>query len=875
MRSIPFFVMLAFGMLNLIGGASTRLELVGAKVYPITALMLDNLVGRFALPLVIVITFYSGELVWKERSLGVAEVHDTLPIPSWMPLTTKLGALWLLITVFLVGGELTSIAIQLAHGYSNLEPTLYLKGWVVIAAPFLLVAVLATFFQVLVRQKLFGHLAMILCLVGSIVLSSLNFGHRLYRFAASPPMIYSDMNGYGHFVRGFASYMLYWSFVALLLGVVAALFWRRGRETAWHSRLREARARFHGPLRVVCVVGLVGWIATGMWIFWNTTVLNAYVPIDEQRRRQADYEKQYRRYKGLVGPRIVAVEAKVDIFPEERRVEISGRYRLRNKSREPESTIHFQLDPRATVRRLSLDPKWRIHFDQRLGYSIYKLPVPLPPGATMDLSFELSVQEKGFVNQDSNTSLVYNGAFFNNRQYFPVLSYDASRQLQDRNDRRKYGLPPAERVAKLGNLNARRNNYLSGDADWVGFRATVSTSADQIGLAPGHLTREWRQGERRFFRYEADRPIPNFYSFLSARWAVKKDRWHPRGEDVAIEVYYDPAHAYNVDRMIDSAKRSLDYFTANFSPYQRRQLRIVEFPRYPNPAQAFANTIPLSEALCFIADLRDPGNIDYVSYVTADEIAHQWWGQQVIGGDVQGARMLSESLAKYSALMVMQKEYGKEKIRRFLSYELDRYLQGRGGELGEELPLMRVENQSYIYDGKGSVVFYALQDAIGEETLNRALARYVAQVSFQEPPYTYTPELLAILREVTPPAEQRLLDDLFETITLYDIRATAATWALLADGKYVVKLTVEARKMRADGRGIESPLPLDDWIDIGVFGEKEALLYLEKRRLRQKVTTFELVVDTRPVEAGIDPMNKLIDRVSDDNRRKVAKAGST
>ena len=69
--------------------------------------------------------------------------------------------------------------------------------------------------------------------------------------------------------------------------------------------------------------------------------------------------------------------------------------------------------------------------------------------------------------------------------------------------------------------------------------------------------------------------------------------------------------------------------------------------------------------------------------------------------------MIVESLAQYSALMVMEKEYGREHMRRFLKYELDRYLRGRGGELIEELPLMRVENQPYIHYRKGSLVFYA------------------------------------------------------------------------------------------------------------------------------------------------------------------------
>lgn len=883
-KSIPFVVMLAFGMFNLIGGSSVRFERFGTRVYPVTALMLDNVQGGFVFLLVIIVTLYAGELVWRERQLKVAEVADAMPVPGWVPLLSKVGALWIVILTFLAVGGLTAIGIQLAQGFTNVEPLLYAKGLGIASVRFLLAAVLAVFLQVLCNQKFAGYLAMILFLISETVLASLDFDHRLYRFADTPPVTYSDMNGYGHFLSGFGWFSLYWACFALLLLVASVLFWVRGSESVWRLRVREAKARFRGPWRGLAAAGLVGFVAVGGWIFWNTNVLNAYVPTDEQERRQADYEKEYRKYQDLAAPRVVDVEANVDIFPDERRVEIAGRYLLKNKSARPQSTIFLALDPRVKVRRLSLDPKWRTRHDERQGVSLYTLPAPLAPGATMELSFAVTAEEKGFVNHNSNTSLVYNGTFFNSEECLPQFGYDPNRQLQDRNTRRKYGLAPVVRVAKLEDAKARQNNYIASDADWIGFKTTVSTSADQIALAPGYLKREWRQGDRRYFRYEMDRPILDFYSFLSARWAVKKDVWHPapeNTENVAIEIYYDPAHAYNVDRMIDAAKKSLDYFTARFSPYQHRQVRILEFPRYADFAQSFPNTIPYSEGLGFIADLRDRQDIDYVFYVTAHEVAHQWWAHQVIGGNVQGATMLSESLAQYSALMVMQKEYGKEKMRRFLKFELDRYLEGRGGELIEELPLMRVENQPYIHYRKGSLVFYALQDAIGEETLDRALSRYVAQVAYQEPPYTYTPDLMKILREVTPPAQQGLLTDLFETITLFDLRAMTATWTRRPDGKYQVKLAVDAKKLRADGKGVESPLALDDSIDVGVFGERErngkkeeTVLYLAKHRLSQEKTTFDLVVDGQPIEAGIDPLNKLVDRTSDDNRTKVTAAGS-
>src|SRR4029077_8097489 len=133
-------------------------------------------------------------------------------------------------------------------------------------------------------------------------------------------------------------------------------------------------------------------------------------------------------------------------------------------------------------------------------------------------------------------------------------------------------------------------------------------------------------------------------------------------------------------------KASLDYYTTRFGPYQHKIVRIVEFPRYAAFAQSLPNTIPYSEAIGFIARLGDPQDIDYPFYVTAHEVAHQWWGHQLVGADARGATMLSETLAQYSAMMVMEKRYGPDNMRRFLEYELDKYLTGRSGERQRELP---------------------------------------------------------------------------------------------------------------------------------------------------------------------------------------------
>jgi aminopeptidase N len=419
-------------------------------------------------------------------------------------------------------------------------------------------------------------------------------------------------------------------------------------------------------------------------------------------------------------------------------------------------------------------------------------------------------------------------------------------------------------MAKIDDLPARQWNDLAHDADWVQFDTTVSTSPDQIAVASGELQREWTEGGRRYFHYAMDAPIPKFFAYLSARYSVRRDSWN----GVAIEVFHHPGHGYNIDRMVDSIKKTLAYMTENFSPYQHRNIRIVEFPRYSRRAASFPNTIPFSESIGFIARLQDEDAIDYPFYVTAHEVAHQWWGYQVLGADVQGATMLSETMAQYSAFMVMEKEYGADTMRRFLGYELDRYLSGRGGELLEELPLELVEDQPYVHYSKGGLALYALRDYLGEAALNGALRRYVASVRFQAPPYTVSQDLLSFVAEVTPPEKRGILADLFGSITLFDLKAVEAVSRRVADGRYEVTVKARARKLKADGKGVEKEVPIDDWVDVGVLGEK-GTLYLQKQHVTGAEVTVQAIVEGRPVRAGIDPYNKLIDREPGDNLRAV------
>ena len=728
-KNIYFAVIVLAGIGFMIAVARTTGALYGTPTWPVTYQMIEMVGGSFALFVLIIVTFYSGELVWRERDARTHELLDTLPLPGWVLFLSKLAALFLVVVVLMAVVMATGMGIQLAKGYTHLEPALYLKDLFGLKLiDYALLCVLAITVQVLVNNKYLGHFVMVLYYLASTFMGQLGLEHNLYNYGGNPGYTYSDMNKFGHFLPPVFWFDGYWAAFAAMLALAAHLLQVRGLATDWNWRLTLARKRFGARQRFIALGALATFAVLGGFIFYNTNIRNTYRTQKQREMLQVRYEKEYKRYRGTPQPRITAVQLHVDIYPEQRNVRIAGYYDITNKTSQAVDRVLVSLPEDLTDRVVKFTPAAVLASEERaLGLAVYRFAQPLAPGATGRLDFSLACAPHGFSNQQAPTFLVYNGSFLNSFG-LPQFGYQDNAELGEDNTRRKYGLAPKARMADLNDIAARRNTYVANDADWITFDAVVSTSADQIAIAPGELVREWSEGGRRLFEYQSRGKILNFLSVLSARYSVMRDRW----QDVALGVYYHPGHEYNLDKMMKGMKAALAYCSANFSPYQNKTLRIMEFPRYAMFAQSFPASIPYSESIGFIArvDPKSDTDIDYPFYVTAHETAHQWWAHQVVGGNVQGSTLMSESLAQYTALMVMKHEVGPDQMRRFLKYEMDRYLSGRSLERKKELPLERVENQPYIHYNKASVVFYALQDYAGEDNVNRALHDYLQAVAY-------------------------------------------------------------------------------------------------------------------------------------------------
>ncbi|MGZ8997666.1 MAG: ABC transporter permease/M1 family aminopeptidase, partial [Allosphingosinicella sp.] len=869
-KSPAFVVLMALGLLNSMGALWFGGDIFGTPVLPLTHLQIPTLAGTFTIIPIIIAIYYSGELVWRERDRKMHEIIDATALPNWAYVIPKTIAVSLVLLATLLISVLAAILVQLLKGYTDLQLGKYLYWYVL---PFTwdltLTAILAVFIQSISPNKYVGWGLMVLYIVATIIFQSLGLEHNLYLYGGHPPEPLSDMNGGGIYAAAAWWFRLYWGAFSILLLVAAHLLWRRGTETRLRPRLRRASARLRGAPGLIALSALLATVGLGSWIFYNTNVLNDYRTDSDGERFLAEYEKRFLRFENLPQPTISHVVLNVDLHPEQIRADVTGSYRLTNRTRQPISQIHMRV-PDQAMELIAVDfPGARlVNSDEEFGYRIYQLAQPMAPGDVRNLSFRTRRQQVGFRNSGADTRLVPNGTFLNNYEIAPAIGMDRTILLQGRAVRRRYGLTPELRPARLEDLEATRSSYFGGG--WTTADITVSTSADQTPIAPGKRVSDTVSNGRRTARFTSDAPILTFFSIQSARY-VRRARMH---DGIELAVYHHPSHFWNIDRMLDSMSAAIDYYQAAFGPYQFDQARVIEYPGYTTFAQAFANTMPYSESIGFAADNSDPDAIDYVSYITAHEIAHQWWAHQVIGANMQGGTMLSETLAQYSALMVMKRRYGSDKIRRFLQFELDNYLRSRGSEQLAELPLARVENQPYIHYQKGSLVMYLLQERIGEQAVNRALRGLLQRFRFRGAPYPRSLDLIALLRsEARTQEQQNLITDLFERITLYDLRASEPTAVRRSDGRWDISVTVEARKYYADEQGAESERPLAENIEIGLFTampghgafDRSNVVLLERRPIRSGRQQIRLIANRRPTHAGVDPYNFYIDRNSDDN----------
>lgn len=851
----------------------------GTGIYPVTSVMIDQFTGTYTILMIALLIFLAGEVVWRERQIKIDQLYNVLPVPKAVPYLAKFVALMVVPAILNLMLVLLLMLVQTFKGYFDYEPGLYLQYALLISYPkYILFVILAFVIQITVNNKFIGHgvMLVVLILFNFGVVNRLGLEHPLWDYGTGMNLSHSQMDGFGEGVPQFLTYGLHWYLVGTLMLIVGYLLSIQGVIDGPKARFAEAVARFNasGALKFGTILIIVAMLGTGYYIYHLTVDIDGFRSEKQSEELQVAFEKRYKYLQDRPHPKITSVKMEVDMEPENLKMKLAGHLTIKNKTFEKIDTIWMNTDAKA----LYFKPKFSVKtadvaIDEQFaheGFKGFKLETSLMPGDSILFDYEYAFERRGFEN---TTNLRHNGTFFNSSNVVPALGYPSGVEMQDEDKRAEYGLKPQPPLPPVTDTAALKDNFFSSDADYINFEVTLSTAPDQIAIAPGYLTKQWQANGRAYFHYKMDQPMGHFFNIISARYQITKDQH----KGINIEIYHLPEHAYNVQKMITSVKSSLDYYGENYWPYQHKQVRILEFPRFQGSfAQSFANTIPYSEDIGFIANLKDPEDIDYVYYVTAHEMSHQWWGHMITPAGVRGGQFLSETMSQYSAMMVMKQLYGENAMTKFLKYELRSYLSGRSAEKRGEKSLMDIEQQAYVYYRKGSVVMYALQNYIGEQVFNKAVGKFVRQYKFAGPPYPHIGQWYDTVKANVPANWHPFLDDQLTKITLYDNRALEAKGKMVnaKDSTYEITIKYKSGKFYADtvGNTNEKPLPLNIGVDFGLLTSnrptaKEDVILVQRLPVNKTAESTVKIKGRgrKPEYAAIDPILMLVDKNSDDN----------
>ncbi|MEM9987762.1 MAG: aminopeptidase, partial [Bacteroidota bacterium] len=255
-KSIPFIAITLMGLILLITNSIDLSALYGTSTFPTTYLMLGQ-IQSFTLFFLIIIVFYSGELIWRERDVRINLIYDALPVPNYVGLVAKFLGLLQVYVVLIFTLILTGMAIQTFNGYFKYEIGVYL-GWL-FTDTFIwltLFTVLAFFIHILANQKFLGHALIVIFFIATGVLSDFGLEHSMWQFASGSMGSFSDMNRFGHFPTKFSWYQTYWAGFATILFVVGALFSVRGTDTLLKTRAKLAKLRFVRPTLILASMAL-------------------------------------------------------------------------------------------------------------------------------------------------------------------------------------------------------------------------------------------------------------------------------------------------------------------------------------------------------------------------------------------------------------------------------------------------------------------------------------------------------------------------------------------------------------------------------------------------------------------------------------------
>ncbi len=858
-KGIPFLLILI-----LLGGLliiEIKDEINGgirmAESITTTGLMMTTIMDRLPFVMILILLFYSNELLWRSESVRFEMLENVTSYNRNIVFISKLISLSIVPFLLIIMAILIGISFQMVKGNAPIEWSLYLSLFYFIGLPMVLVAVLILSIQTIIRNRYIGLISatIITLLLSTSVGGLLGINHSLFRFAETLKMEYFDLNGFGKYTFSFHIKMLYSFGIALILLFLSENL-PKNRSFSFKNGIKTSKIRF--SQKIILIFGVLFFISFGSYIFYETNIKSSYLTKEDQQNWSQQYETKYRKFEALSQPTITSVKTNVDLFPESNSYKVNGSYQLVNNSTKAIDSLLLYVDENVKLISFTVPNSKLIQKDAHFGHYWYKLDQKLQPKDQLAIAFSFSSSWSPFKGHIPFNSIIDNGSFMRISRYFPRLGYQSGNELDDEKERTKRKMKPLTPLKKL-------EDPIVNPYDFIDLDAVVSTSEDQIAVGSGDLIKQWKANNRNYFHYKTDRKIPFRFAFSSAQYEVKKENY----KGISIEVYYDKRHSRNVDEVIQATKNTLDYCQQNFGKYPHKVIRYAEISAFAEgfAATAYPGTIFMKENFGFYSDISRGDKEDVINQLAGHELSHQWWGNaKICPEEKEGGAILTETLAQYTELMLYEKRHGRERALETVKIHLDLYLSSRSFDL--ETPLYKITYDTpYLQYNKGMVIMHQLRLLIGEANLNTALKTLNENYSYPNNPAD-SRDLIAEIYKVSPKELHPKIDEMFKQIITYSSKVESVSNRKISDKKHEVSFLISSSKFTEDSKGNRKLIQNDATIDIGIYDENEKLT-LQEFPIKNNQVKGKIIVFGKPNRIVIDPNLKNIDTFLEDNEKDI------
>lgn len=829
----------------------------GDSWLPFTNLVIETVIEIIPMLSKIIIVFYSGELIWKSRDHKFDGILNATPTLNWVFFLSKMTTLALLPMLLIAILIVVCIAFQLITGFRAIDFKQYLLLFYYHGVPTLIWASLALFIQSLAKRKYLGMGITGLMLLALTTPLSYHLGieHPMLRIGVMPSITYSNMAGYGIQARAIPSYAFYWVTLGILLSLFSLKYGKRQLIEA-HRDWRSIFGTQWKQSEVVALsLSLLAFITTGSILCQKLNTKGQYAPKAASIQYGEQYERKIRRYADLPKLSKDTIQTKVDIYPGDQRYSITAEYQLVNRNSIPVQQVFVSTTKK--LLDISLEKADLISEDTLFGTYLFQFHQPILPEETTNLRYRLTHQSLPF---KPDHSILESGTYLRHAFFEPILGYDQSQELSDPIERKRLGLPDRKTAHKDQTISPSP----SAEDEDVFFETIVSTSADQIALAPGDLIKKWTTGNRNFYQYQNSEKSTPLIAYISAKYEIQKRNC----DGVELEFYYHPGHDINLSTIEATACTLLSYGQKNFGAYPFQQLRVAEIPSYfPREGDAQPGMINLVEDQVYLLDNSKNKPFDLVAKRTAEQLAHQWWGISLAPKNAPGAGLLSFGLSKYTAAVVLEKMYGMGALWEQNQAFNERYFRGRAFASTEETPLYLERGKDYLINGKSGLVLLSIRDLIGEESFNEALRGLLERHSGSRTHEAHIRDFMEELYKLTPSAHRKLIDEWMKQIIRYELKVDHTRFEQIPDGRYEITADISAKRFKTLPAGKEVPISIDEPLKIGCFNthpkhidKTDNVLYLATHRIQDSLTRIKLTLDSLPRYISIDPFLTRPDR---------------